>query len=272
MPQENCRIEDRGTHLVVVNDNPQRRNALTAGFYSGLRAALAQAAAEPRIAAVVVTGAEGFFCAGGDLTVLMTAPQMTHAQRQAAIEDLQSLVRAMIDCPRPVIAAVEGGAAGAGFSLALACDLVVAGRDARFTASYVNAGLIPDGGLSGSLTAALPPALVAELCLLGQPVGAERLAALGAINAAVEPGTALAAAEEIAVRLAQGPAGAQAAIKALLTGARAVLMEAQLDAEVEPMALALGSAEAAEGMAAFLGKRAPGFAALRRGQDSVGSN
>ncbi|SDL17493.1 oxepin-CoA hydrolase, alternative type [Paracoccus chinensis] len=262
--QQNCRIEDRGTHLVVVNDNPQRRNALTPGFYEGMRTALAQAAAEPRIAAVVLTGAEGFFCAGGDLTLLMTAQEMTHSRRRAEIEDLQSLIRAMLDCPRPVIAAVEGGAAGAGFSLALACDLVVAAQDARFTASYVNAGLIPDGGLTGSLTAALPPALVAEICLLGRPVEAQRLFDLGAINALAEPGGALAAAEALAQRLAQGPAEAQVGIKALLTGARAALMEAQLDAEVEPMAVALGSAEAGEGIAAFLGKRPPDFAALRR--------
>ena len=264
MQQQNCRIKDRGTHLVVVNDNPPRRNALTPGFQAGLRAALAQAAAEPRIAAVVLTGAEGFFCAGGDLTLLMTAQEMTHSRRRAEIEDLQSLIRAMLDCPRPVIAAVEGGAAGAGFSLALACDLVVAAQDARFTASYVNAGLIPDGGLTGSLTAALPPALVAEICLLGRSVEAQRLFDLGAINALAEPGGALAAAEALAQRLAQGPAEAQAGIKALLTGARAALMEAQLDAEVEPMAVALGSAEAGEGIAAFLGKRPPDFAALRR--------
>lgn len=262
--QQNCRVEDRGTHLVVVNDNPQRRNALTPGFQTGLRGALAQAAAEARIAAVVVTGAEGFFCAGGDLTMLMTAQEMTHSRRRAAVEDLQSLIRAILDCPRPVIAAVEGGAAGAGFSLALACDLVVAARDARFTASYVNAGLIPDGGLTGSLAAALPPALAAEICLLGRPVDSQRLFDLGAINAVVEPGETLAAADALARRLAQGPADAQAAIKALLTGARAALMEAQLDAEVEPMAIALGSAEAGEGIAAFLGKRVPGFAALRR--------
>lgn len=262
--QQNCRIDDRGTHLVVVNDNPQRRNALTPGFYEGMRVALAQAAAEPRIAAVVLTGAEGFFCAGGDLTLLMTAQKMMHSRRRAEIEDLQSLIRAMLDCPRPVIAAVEGGAAGAGFSLALACDLAVAAQDARFTASYVNAGLIPDGGLTGSLTAALPPALVAEICLLGRPVEAQRLFDLGAINALAEPGGALAAAEALAQRLAQGPAEAQAGIKALLTGARAALMEAQLDAEVEPMAVALGSAEAGEGISAFLGKRPPDFATLRR--------
>ena len=265
MALENCDVTDRGTHLLVVNQNPRRRNALTPGFYAGLRAALAQAAAEPRIGAVVVTGAEGFFCAGGDLNLLMTAPQMPEAERRGHIEDLQSLIAAVMDCPRPVIAAVEGAAAGAGFSLAFACDLIVAADDSRFTASYVNAGLIPDGGLTGSLTAALPPALAAELCLSGQPVSAGRLHELGAINAVTAPGGALEIAESMAARLAAGPAQAQAAIKALLTGARRGLMDRQLAAEVGPMATALAAPEAAEGIAAFLGKRAPDFAALRRG-------
>lgn len=283
MQPENCRIIDRDTHLVVVNDNPRRRNALTPGFQQGLSRALAQAAAEPRIGAVVVTGAReagaaadegaaaaegmgeggGFFCAGGDLTLLMTAQAMDDAARRSAIGALQGLIRAVLDCPRPVIAAVEGGAAGAGLSLALACDLVVAARDAQFAASYVNAGLVPDGGLTGSLSAALPPALAAEICLLGRPVAASRLHELGAINAVTEPGEALGVAEELAVRLAHGPAQAQASIKALLTGARRQVMQGQLAAEVAPMAAALGSAEAAEGIAAFLGKRATDFRALR---------
>lgn len=265
MPFENCRIIDRDTHLLVVNDNPRRRNALTPGFQAGLTQALAQAAAEPRIGAVVVTGAEGFFCAGGDLEMLLGAQTMDEPARRAAIEALQRLIGAVLDCPRPVIAAVEGGAAGAGLSLALACDLVVAARDAQFTASYVNAGLVPDGGLTGSLSAALPPALAAELCLLGRPVAAPRLLDLGAINAVTEPGAALEEAEALAARLAHGPAQAQAAIKALLTGARRALMQGQLQAEVAPMAQALASAEAAEGIAAFLGKRASDFRALRKG-------
>lgn len=262
---ENCKIEDRGTHLVVVNDNPARRNALSPGFYAGLRAALADAAARPDIAAVVLTGAEGFFCAGGDLNVLVHAQQSTDAARRAAIEDLAALIGAILDCPRPVIAAVEGGAAGAGFSLAFACDLIVAAEDVRFTASYVNAGLVPDGGLTGSLLGALPPALAAELCLGGRPIGAARLRDLGAINAVVPHGQALAAAEEMAQRLASGPAQAIASIKGLIAGGRRALMDRQLAAEIAPMVAALGSAEAAEGIAAFLGKRPPDFAALRRG-------
>ncbi|HRO15945.1 MAG TPA: enoyl-CoA hydratase-related protein, partial [Paracoccus sp. (in: a-proteobacteria)] len=165
---DTCDILDRGTHLVVVNRNPARRNALTQGYYAGLRRALIQAAHESRIGAVVLAGAEGFFCAGGDLNLLMTAPQMGADERRGHIEDLQALIGQVMDCPRPVIAAVEGGAAGAGFSLAMACDLIVADEDARFTAAYVNAGLIPDGGLTGSLMAALPPQLAAELCLGGQ--------------------------------------------------------------------------------------------------------
>ena len=264
MTDETCEIIDRDTHLVVVNRNPQRRNALTPGFYAGLRQALALAAEQTRIGAVVVTGAEGFFCAGGDLNLLMTAPTMPESERRQHIEDLQSLIAAVMDCPRPVIAAVEGGAAGAGFSLAFACDLIIAADDARFTASYVNAGLIPDGGLTGSLTAALPPALTAELCLTGQPVSAGRLHELGAINAVVPPGKALDIAESTAVRLAQGPQAAQSAIKALLVGARRALMDCQLKAEVGPMAHALAAPEAAEGITAFLGKRPPDFAALRR--------
>ena len=261
---DTCEILDRGTHLVVVNRNPARRNALSSGFYTGLRAAMTQAAAQPRIGALVLTGAEGFFCAGGDLSFLVNAGEMSSEERAGHITDLADLVSQMLDCPRPLIAAVEGGAAGAGFSLAFACDLIVAAEDARFTASYVNAGLVPDGGLTGSLLAALAPALAAELCLGGAPILARRLADLGAINAAVPAGAALGAAEAMAARLATGPAAAQASIKQLLTAGRRLLMDRQLAAEVGPMAEALGSDEAAEGIAAFLAKRAARFGAMRR--------
>lgn len=257
--------EDHGDHLVVINNNPRRRNALTDGFQQGLHAALALAGREARIGAVVLTGAEGFFCAGGDLGKLQRGPELGFDERRAIINDLQDLIRAMLACPRPVIAAVEGGAAGAGASIALACDLIVAAREARFTAAYVNAGLVPDGGLTASLAALLPAPVAAEICLLGQPVAAERLHQLGAINQLTAPGAALDAARAIARRLAQGPAQAQAAIKRLLVDARAGMVEGRLGAETTAMAHALASPEAGEGIRAFLDKRAPDFAALRRG-------
>ena len=260
-----CEIIDEGDHLIVVNRNPARRNALTPDFYAGVTEATAQAAREARIGAIVVTGEGGFFCAGGDLNFLRTARDMPHAARRARIEELEAVIRAIRACPRPVIAAVEGGAAGAGFSLALACDMIVAGRDARFTAAYVTAGLVPDGGLTAALTERLPPAMAAEICLLGQPVAAARLHALGVVNALTDEGGALAEAQNIARRLAAGPAEAQAAIKRLLIGATAALWDRQLTAEADSMAYALAAPEAAEGMAAFLGKRAPDFGTLRRG-------
>ena len=262
---DNCEIRDEGRWLTVVNRNPGRRNALSEEFYAALEVATAQAGAEPRLAAVIVTGADDFFCSGGDLGFLGTAPSMPEAGRRAQIERLHSVIRALRACPRPVIAAVEGGAAGAGASLALACDMIVAAREARFIAAYVAAGLVPDGGLTAALSAGLPPQLAAEMCLTAAPVTAERLHGLGVVNTLTEAGGALAAAEALAQRLADGPADAQAAIKRLLTGAQDRLYESQLDAECDAMTAALGAPEAAEGIAAFLGKRAPDFARLRRG-------
>ncbi|RJL02898.1 enoyl-CoA hydratase [Paracoccus aestuarii] len=261
-----CEISDLGDRLVVENRNAARRNALTPEFYDGLHHALRQAAEDPRIGAVLIMGEGDFFCAGGDLTVLATAQGMTEDARRARIDALNDLIRAVVACPRPVIAVVEGGAAGAGLSLALACDMVIAARDARFTAAYVNAGLVPDGGLTAALTACLPPQMALQMALTGQPVPAERLHALGVIAQLTEPGEAIMAAMAMADRLAQGPADAQAAIKRLMTGARATLLESQLTAERDAMAAALAAPEAAEGIGAFLAKRPPDFRRLREGQ------
>lgn len=260
-----CTISDLGDRLVVTNRNAARRNALTPDYYQGLHQALKMATEEARIGAVILTGEGGFFCAGGDLNTLITAQKMDKSQRRARIDSLNDLIRAVVACPRPIIAAVEGGAAGAGLSLAMACDLIVAARDAQFTAAYVNAGLVPDAGLTSSLSLALPPQIAAQMCLTGQPVNADRLHALGALNALTQSGGAMDAAMALADRLAAGPAEAQAAIKRLLTGWRATAFEAQLDAEREAMAYALAAPEAAEGIGAFLAKRAPDFRKLRDG-------
>lgn len=256
-------LEDKGDRLIVTNNNPSRRNALTEDFQAGFREALALAAARPRIAAVIVTGAEGFFCAGGDLNLLVKGASLPEEVRREKIGDLQDLVRDIVACPCPVIAAVEGGAAGAGASIALACDLIIASEDVAFSAAYVTAGLVPDGGLTAWVSALLPPPVAAHMCLTGKPVSAARMYQLGAINEVVPAGKTMEAAQKLADHFAAGPAKAQAAIKKLLTGARAAMVEGQLAAETEAMAAALGSDEATEGMTAFLTKRAPDFASLR---------
>lgn len=257
-----ARVEDRGDRLVVVNDNTARRNALSDDLYDALAEAT-QLAEEPRVTSVTFWGAGGFFCAGGDLNLLATRRDLPEAERHARIEALHDLVRGIRGSSVPWIAAVEGGAAGAGASLAFACDFVLAARGANITAAYVRAGLTPDGGLSAALTERLPRALVSEMLLLGAPVTAERLAELGAINGLCATGKSLMAAMDLADRIAAGPAAAQSRIKALVALAEETPFAVLLDAERDAMATAVAGPEAQEGISAFLEKRRPAFAKRR---------
>jgi len=253
-----ARVEDQGDRLVVVNMNVDRRGALSPDLYAAIQQALTQAQ-EARVRAVILTAEGGFFCAGGDLNVLISRRDLPEEQRREKIDELHDLVRGIRACPVPVIAAVEGGAAGAGASLALACDLIVAAEGAKFTAAYVKAGLVPDAGLTSSLARLVPRPLAMEMCLLPRPVTAERLYALGAVTNVVPAGEVDQAAQALADALARGPRAAQATIRRLVADAYEVTEAAQLDAERDAMAQATGGAESAEGIAAFLEKRAPRF-------------
>lgn len=255
-----ARMDDRGDRAVVVNMNVDRRGALSPDLYAAINDALALAE-EERIRAVILTAEGGFFCAGGDLNVLIARRDLSEAERRDKVDELHDLVRGIRACPVPVIAAVEGGAAGAGASLALACDLIVAAEGAKFTAAYVKAGLVPDAGLTASLARLLPRPLAMEMCLLARPVTAERMLELGAINAVVPAGTVDGAVNELADALAKGPRMAQSTIRRLVSDAYEVSEAAQLDAERDGMAAAAGGVEAAEGIAAFLEKRSPRFGA-----------
>lgn len=252
-------VEDRGDHLLVTLDNPARRNALIPAMHPVLRKALDRAAAEDRLGAVVLTGAGGYFCAGGDLNALARRASLGRDERRARIDDLHATIRAIRSCPRPVIAAVEGGAAGAGLSIALACDLLVAADDAAFAAAYVRVGLVPDGGLTASLARRVPASFAARLCLTGDPVAAPVLAAMGVVTDLCAPGLALTRAADLAARLARGPAGAQAAIKRLLADAGRTDFDDQLDRERDAMADALALPEAAAGLRARLARAEPDF-------------
>ncbi|UWQ91663.1 enoyl-CoA hydratase/isomerase family protein [Rhodobacteraceae bacterium M382] len=253
-----ARVEDQDDRAVVVNMNPTRRGALSQDLYDAINAAL-ELAHQTRIRAVLLTSEGGFFCAGGDLNVLIDRRGLTEAERRNKVDDLHDVIRGIRACPVPVIAAVDGGAAGAGASLALACDLIVAEAGANFTAAYVKAGLVPDGGLTASLARMVPRPLAMEMCLLGRPVSAEQLQALGAITSVAAAGEVLDRAQELADALAQGPRDAQRVIRGLVAGAYDRFEIAQLDAERDAMARAAGGTEAAEGIAAFLEKRPPRF-------------
>lgn len=258
------RIE-RGHHaLIVWNDNPAKRNALSGSYYDTLRQGVAEAAADGDIGAVILAGEGDYFCSGGDLEALATRRDLPKRERADLVERLHDVIRAMRDCPAPVIAAVEGGAAGAGFALAMACDVVIAAEGAEFAASYVRAALTPDGGLTHALSQSLAPQTMLPLLLTGDPITAERLLSLGAISEIAPPGETVARARTLANRLGHGPREAQVRIKRLAHAARAASLDEQLVAERDSMARAQGGPEAEEGISARLEKRQPEFGRLRK--------
>lgn len=253
-----ARLEDAGDRLIVWNGNTDKRGALSPELYATIVEAC-ERAADPRIGSIVLTAEGPFFCAGGDLTVLIARQGMAEDDRRAGIEGLHDVVRAMRNCPVPIIAAVEGGAAGAGLSFALACDIVVAAKGAKFVAAYVKAGLVPDGGLTAHLSRAVPRQLAMEMCLLGQTVFAERMFDLGVVNALTDIGGTMDVAHGYADRFAAGPRVAQGMIRGMVAAAYDNSEAEQLDTERDAMGYATGAPEAAEGIAAFLEKRPPNY-------------
>lgn len=256
-------IERHGPVLKIINNNPKARNALTLEFNLGATEALKEAGADKSISAVMLTGAAGFFCAGGDLNVLIKRREMEYADRLAAISVLHDLIMAIRNCPKPVIAAVEGGAAGAGASIALACDLVVAAENAYFAVSYLRVGLTPDGGSTAFLSEFAPRQLVNEILMFGDKIPVERLYALGAINRISANGEAENVAQELGERLYNVGPDVLVSAKSLGIAARENALETQLDLEAAAMATAQAGEESGEGIAAFLEKRKADFTKLR---------
>jgi enoyl-CoA hydratase/carnithine racemase len=248
-----------GHCLVLTLDHPGKRNALSPQVHGLALKALDTAAADPTVRAVVLTGANGHFCAGGDLQRIGQARQLPPQEQARSIEAFHGLILALQDCPRPVIAAVEGAAAGAGFSLALACDLIVAAEDARFVLSYGRVGLTPDGGATWFLSRHVPRSLALEWTWLAEPVPSQRLLSLGVVNRVCAPGKALTEALALAERLAAMAPNAVAAARALVRAASGCDLATQLQAERESFIAQLFHDNAQEGIEAFLQRRPPSF-------------
>ena len=253
-----ARIDDRGDRLVVVNLNSERRGALSPDLYAAVIEAC-ERAADPKVKSVILASEGSYFCSGGDMNTLISRRKLTEPERREKIDGLHDMIRAVRNCPVPVIAAVQGGAAGAGLSLMLACDLIVAETGASFVAAYVKIGLVPDGGITAALARMLPRPLVSEMCLMAKPVSAERLSAFGVVTMLAAEGEVMDGANTYADTLARGPRESRAAIKALIRSAFDETEARQLYAERDAMAKAQGGDEAGEGIAAFLEKRPPNF-------------
>jgi enoyl-CoA hydratase/carnithine racemase len=248
-----------GAVLQLTLSNPGARNALHPDIYREGIAALKRAASDPETRAIVIAGEGEHFCAGGDLNGLRARRTQPPEIQRASIDLLHEWVGAIRECPLPVIAAVEGAAAGAGFSLALSCDLVVAAENARFMMSYIKVGLTPDGGATHWLGTRVPYPLAYEMIATGNPVTAQRLHALGLVNELSAPGKALSAAIVRAGALAGGPAFALGQIKSLLQAGERESLAPHLVREREAFVAALFHDDAKEGIGAFLEKRAPRY-------------
>ncbi|BAI74089.1 enoyl-CoA hydratase (plasmid) [Azospirillum sp. B510] len=251
-------VTRQGRVMVLTMDDAATRNALGPEMMDAGRDALVQAAADPGVGAVVLTGANGTFCSGGNLGRLVANAKTDPDATRILLERFHGWIRAMRACPKPVIAAVEGAAAGAGFSVALGCDLIVAAEDATFLLAYVKVGLNPDGGATAFLARAATPQLAAEIMFEGGRIGAARLAQLAIVNRVVAPGASLAEALAWAERLAEGPTLAIGRAKRLIESGFGAA-DAQLDREAAFFVEALHGAEAAEGIAAFFEKRPPSY-------------
>ena len=248
-----------GQTMVLTLSNPEFRNALGPEMYAAGVEALNVAESSPEVRSVVITGEGGLFSAGGNLQRLSANRQLAPEVQAQSIEGLHSWIESIRAFPKPVIAAVEGAAAGAGFSLALACDFIVAAGNAVFVMAYSNIALSPDGGASWSLVQALPRQLATELLMCGERIDAQRLHALGLVNRVAETGNALTEALALAEKLNARAPNALASIKELVGDAAHTTLNAHLASERDHFVRNLHHANAGIGIAAFLEKKPPRY-------------
>lgn len=248
-----------GRTMVLTISNPEHRNALGPELYAAGVEALNAADSNPEVRSVVITGAGSTFCAGGNLQRLLDNRQKPPEVQAQSIEGLHGWIEAIRTFPKPVIAAVEGAAAGAGFSLALACDFIVAADNAVFVMAYTNVALSPDGGATWSLAQTLPRQLVSELLMGGERIAAPRLHALGVVNQVTAPGAALAGALALGERLNARAPNALASVKELMNEAPAAALGRQLARERDEFVKNLHHVNAGIGIQAFLDKKKPDY-------------
>lgn len=247
--------EDRDTVRVVTLNRPAKRNAIDIELRIALAEALETAMADPAVRVVVLTGSGGVFCSGGDISTMRRQPP---GQTVPRVQAAQRVIRAIWAGPKPVIAAVEGAAFGAGVALAIACDRVVAAADATFAPAFTGVGLAGDMGIFASLPARVGPALARQLMLFPRQLPGPEALQLGLVDRLAEPGQALACAREDAAAIAAGPPLALAEIKAMFAGWPLPASDI-LDREVAIAARLFDTDDFSEGIAAFRQRRSPVF-------------
>jgi 2-(1,2-epoxy-1,2-dihydrophenyl)acetyl-CoA isomerase len=255
------RLENR--IAVLTLNRPERLNALTRDMMQTLLARLSNCAIDDAVGCVLLTGAGGAFCSGGDVRVQAKVAAEgtveTPEQRTDLLRASMEASRLLHEMPKPTIAMVNGVAAGAGMSLALACDLRIAGRSARMTTAFAKVGLSGDYGGTWFLTQLVGTAKARELYFLSEVLDAARIEALGLANKVVADADLVAETIALAERLANGPGVALRYMKRNLNVAETGTLAAGLDSEANGMLRARASEDHKEAARAFVEKRAPVF-------------
>ena len=261
MKYETIKLQPMGQVCLLILNRPDRLNALTVQGALDFKAAVAEALAGGA-RAIVLTGEGSAFCAGGDVREMQEIAGKEgrfDAFFDEPLKILNEVILLIRQTPVPFIAAVNGVAAGGGCSLALACDLVIAAESAKFNQAFVKIGLVPDCGGTFILPRLVGWKRAAELMFTGDMISAQRAAEIGMINSVTPDGDLMARAMTIAERLAQSPTAAIGQMKRLLDASAVNDLGSQLDLERKAQIEAGKTKDFAEGVSAFLEKRAPRF-------------
>lgn len=250
--------ERRGGVLLLTLNRPETLNGFDPPMARALRDAVHAAAKDPGVGAVVLTGAGPAFCAGGDVAAMQAAADKPAVFR-ALTGQFHPAVKAIAEMEKPVLAAVNGAAAGGGFSLALACDARLASEKAKFKPAYLSLGVVPDGGCTWTLPRLVGPAKARELLLLDEVLDAAGAQRLGLVDRVVAPDKLLDEAMALGDRLAALPRFAAGKTKRLLLQAWGQDLGAHLAAERRLNAQSAGRPDLEEGLRAFAEKRRPRF-------------
>ena len=259
MAESSVLSEKRGGYRVITLNRPDRLNAFNEAMHAALRAAIDDAEKDESCRALLLTGAGRAFCSGQDLSDRLAKPGEQVVLGGTLEAHYNPLVRKLRALPFPVVAAVNGVAAGAGCNIALACDIVLAAKSASFVQSFARVGLVPDSGGTWILPRLIGMARARGLALLAEPLPADKAEQWGLIWKAVDDAALTNEAEKLCGHFAQAPTYGLSLIKRALDAALTNNLDAQLDLERDLQREASLSPDYAEGVRAFMEKRKPNF-------------
>src|SRR6186997_840614 len=260
MSYEHINVADDGGITTITLNRPEKLNALAGHMRRDLAEALEAAGSDRNVRVVIITGAGRSFCAGGDVRAMAELIEDQNADEfSRLLGSARRVITAIRQMTKPVVASIGGPASGAGFNLALACDLRIASTDASFSQSFAKVGLHPDWGGTYFLPRLVTPNKACEMFFLGESIDAAEAARLGLVNQVVAPGELETTTMQLAERLRAAPPIALAAAKHAVYMSQAAELEEMLRYETEVQLRCFDSDDGHEGIQAFLEKREPTF-------------